>query len=445
MPMRITGLKDIIAGLTSAGRGVFEVASTRRQAQLGEMCEKLLDLKGEASVIVLAHRILELYATLEEAERIEFFEMLRDRFGADEQRLGAAISDYQSSPGPDTAAALADAAEAPRQELFRLLNTAPNGTAALIEMREHLLRVLRKHPQLAPVDRDIEHLLLSWFNRGFLTLRRIDWQTPAFILEKLIAYEAVHEIRGWPDLQRRLANDRRCYGFFHPALPDDPLIFVQVALVKGLADSIQTVLDSAPPAADEEVEADTAIFYSISNCQRGLSGITFGNFLIKQVTDSLARDVPGITRFSTLSPIPGFRRHLETWLATAEGAAALSDAERELLADGPAHWLDDEGKANAIKPLMMHLCADYLLNVKRGEEPGDPVARFHLRNGARLERLNWLGDRSEKGLRESYGLLVNYVYDRKTVAQNHEAYVNDFEVVCSSALRSLAAKRPKRL
>jgi len=294
------------------------------------------------------------------------------------------------------------------------------------------------------VDADLVHLLQSWFNRGFLRIERISWKTPALILEKLIQYESVHAIRGWDDLRRRLADDRRCFAFFHPALPDEPLIFVEVALVRGLASSIQDVLSAKVPDRDFEFKPDAAIFYSINNCQPGLAGVSFGNFLIKQVTDSLAEELPTLKYYATLSPIPGFQQWLNEELAAPHSRVEFSESERSALSqlDDPS-WVKDDLKVQQLKPLLMYLCAYYLLNAKRGEEPGDAVARFHLRNGARLERIDWLGDLSEKGLRESAGLLVNYLYDRQTVARNHEVYVNDNKIVHSSAIEQLVKKRPR--
>ena len=286
------------------------------------------------------------------------------------------------------------------------------------------------------------HLLQSWFNRGFLRIERISWKTPAFILEKLIEYESVHEIRGWEDLHRRLADDRRCFAFFHPALPDEPLIFVEVALTQELPASIHDVLSAKNPGEHAEIKADAAIFYSINNCQPGLAGVSFGNFLIKQVTDSLAEEIPSLKYYATLSPVPGFLAWLKQQLTTPQRVIAFSEPELLLLSQlEGSSWCEDS-KAQQLKPLLLYLCAYYLLYAKRGDEPRDPVARFHLRNGARLERINWLGDRSEKGLRESAGLLVNYVYDRKAVARNHEVYVNDNEIVHSSMIDHLLKKRP---
>jgi malonyl-CoA decarboxylase len=442
--MKASSLKDIILTLAAGGLEIFERTAGRRQEDIVVMCKRLLHLRGEASAISLAHEILTTYKDLPSGGRLKFFERLLTEFLPDTERLNQAIAAYQGEPNANTLAALEAAAESPRQDLFRLLNMGPDGTASIVSMRQDLLRMLADHPHLRPVDGDVVHLLRSWFNRGFLRIERISWKTPAIILEKLIEYESVHEIRGWDDLHRRLADDRRCFAFFHPALPDDPLIFVEVALVRGLAGSIQEVLSAKVPDQDFEFIPDAAIFYSINNCQPGLSGVSFGNFLIKQVTDSLAEEIPSLKYYATLSPIPGFRAWLNDELAAPQSAIGFSESERSYLLQLDDHsWVENDLKVQQLKPLVMYLCAYYLLNARRGDEPRDTVARFHLRNGARLERINWLGDRSERGLRESAGLLVNYLYDRKAVARNHEVYVNDNEIVHSSAIEQLARKRPR--
>ena len=437
--MKRSSLRDIILTVAAGGLEFIERTAGRRNQDIVAMCKRLLRLKGEASAISLAHQILTAYQGLAKRNRLQFFERLLTEFMPDTERLNRAIAAYQQEPNANTVKALEAAAESPRQDLFRLLNMGPDGTASIVSMRQDLRGMLAEHPHLRAVDRDVLHLLQSWFNRGFLQLERISWKTPAFILEKLIEYESVHEIRGWDDLHRRLADDRRCFAFVHPALPDEPLIFVEVALTRGLAGSIQELLSAKVPAPDFQFKPDAAIFYSINNCQPGLAGVSFGNFLIKQVTDSLAEEIPSLKYYATLSPIPGFRAWLNEELVTPQSTISFSEAEHVYLSQ-----LDNGSSyGNDLKPLLMHLCAYYLLNVKRGDEPRDPVARFHLRNGATLERINWLGDRSEKGLRESAGFLVNYLYDRKAVARNHEVYVNDNEIVHSSAVEQLLKKRPR--
>ena len=321
--------------------------------------------------------------------------------------------------------------ESPRQELFRRLNLAAGGTAALVEMRRRVLGELRAQTHWAGVDADLAHLLGSWFNRGFLTLQRIDWRTPALVLEKLMQYEAVHEIQGWRDLRRRLESDRRCFAFFHPALPDEPIIFIEVALTKGMSDQVQPLLDPDSPVVDPG-GADTAIFYSITNCQEGLRGISFGNFLIKQVAEDLGREFPRVKTFATLSPIPGFRR----WLAaTADAHPQLSELLGELATED---WYQRAGPGSRARTELMRLCAYYLQHAKHDREPADAVARFHLGNCARMERLNWLADTSTTGMARSAGMMVNYVYRLKDVERNHEAYAREHLIVASAGLSLLA-------
>ena len=337
--------------------------------------------------------------------------------------------------------------EPPRQELFRRLNLAPGGTAALVAMREDLLKYGSDDDELKSVDNDFEHLLGSWFNRGFLVLRHIDWSTPADILERIIRYEAVHEIQGWDDLRRRVQpSDRRCFGFFHPSLVDEPLIFVEVALTQEIPASIQNLL-----AEDRTMlpagQATTAVFYSISNCQLGLRGISFGNFLIKQVVEDLSRELPSLKTFVTLSPAPTFGAWLSRVMDNS-AFAGIPDLDTTALAAlrSPA-WHQDAIQVERLRPLMLGLAAIYYLRAKSPSgKPVDPVARFHLGNGARLERLNWPADVSTKGLRESYGLMVNYLYDLRYIEANHEAFVNEGAIIASDAvhrdLLALAGFRP---
>jgi malonyl-CoA decarboxylase len=439
-------LKDIILTVAAGGLEIFERTAGRHREDIVDMCKRLVTFKGEASAIALGHEILIGYQRLSARNRLELFQRLLTEFPPDAERLSHAISAYQAEPNASTLAGLHAAAESPRQELFRFLNMAPDGTMGIIAMRQDLRSMISESPHLKPIDEDMGHLLQSWFNRGFLRMERLSWRTPALILEKLIQYESVHEIRGWDDLRRRLADDRRCFAFFHPALPDEPLIFVEVALTRGLARSIQNVLSAPIPKVDSELKPDAAIFYSINNCQPGLAGVSFGNFLIKQVTDNLAEEIPTLKCYATLSPVPGFCAWLKKELQDPQSAMVFSDTERTLLSRLNGIEVYDEALLpDDLRPLLLHLCAYYLLKVKKQDEPRDPVARFHLRNGARLEQINWLGDRSAKGLRESASLLVNYVYDRKAVARNHEAYVNDHEIAHSATIDQLVKKRPHLL
>ena len=357
-----------------------------------------------------------------------------DGFGPDTGRLEAALEAWGDAPSAERAQEIHSASEPRRQELFRRLNRAPGGTAALVSMRADLLSVLGDRPALHGLDRDLAHLLGSWFNRGFLVLQRIDWSSPAAILEKIIRYEAVHAIRDWDDLRRRIdPPDRRCYAFFHPALVDEPLIFVEVALTTAIPSAIAPLLEEDRAVLPHSA-ARTAVFYSISNCQQGLAGISFGNFLIKQVVEELRRDLPRLDTFVTLSPIPGFGRWLKSErLLAEEVATALDD---------PA-WPDNHDEAERLRKILEPLAASYLLAAKTiTGRPLDPVARFHLGNGARLERLNWLGDTSRKALAEAAGMMVNYLYALESIERNHEAYAERGEIIAAQAVRRLAGSRP---
>jgi malonyl-CoA decarboxylase len=401
---------------------------TRRTVAL---CHALLSERGEASGAALAREALAAYRMLSGPALTAFFDVLAEEFSPDPAAVGEAADAYRQDASQANLIRLQRVVEPPRQELLRRLNLANGGTAALVEMRRRLLHDLKAQPQWDGLDADMVHLLGSWFNRGFLSLQRIDWRTPALVLEKLMQYEAVHEIQGWRDLRRRLESDRRCFAFFHPALPDEPIIFIEVALTKGMSEQVQPLLDPDSPVVDP-ASADTAIFYSITNCQEGLRGISFGNFLIKQVAEDLSREFPRLKTFATLSPIPGFRKWLaetaDTHADLAEFAGALAEAD----------WIERAGPGTRLRTELMRLCAYYLQQVKHEGEPADAVARFHLSNGARMERLNWLADRSKTGMARSAGLMVNYVYRLKEVERNHEAYANKHLVVASPGLALLA-------
>ena len=412
----------------------------RRTQDLGALCDSLLAEPAEFAGAVLAREALAAYQGLDERCRFEFFDLLAQAYSPAPDAVGAAADTYRNDPTPENFVRLQDAVEPPRQELFRRLNMAPGGTAALVEMRRQLLKNLRKHPQWRVIDADLRHLLRSWFNRGFLHMERIDWRTSAIVLEKLIQYEAVHAIQGWRDLRRRLEADRRCFAFFHPQLPDEPIIFIEVALARGMSANVQPLLDVNSPVADPK-GADCAMFYSITNCQEGLRGISFGNLLIKQVAESLRHEFPHLRRFATLSPIPGFR----AWLDDNRVRLSLGAGGNERLAllsrlDDPAWHLGEVPEA--LQPLLARLCCFYLLNAKQGAEPLDPVARFHLANGAALERLNWMGDSSEQGMARSAGMMVNYVYWLAEVERNHERYFRDHAVIASPQIERLAREAP---
>ncbi len=410
-----------------------------RSDGLVELCEALLSGRGEASGVALANEILADYAELTIGPRIAFFEALATTFGHDRARIDAAVAAWRQAPSAEAATELHHAAEPRRLELFRRLNLAPGGTAALVRMREQLLDALDRRDDLAVVDKDFTHLFSSWFNRGFLVLRRIDWSTPAVILEKIIRYEAVHEIRDWQDLRRRIdLPDRRCYAFFHPALVDEPLIFVEVALTREIPAAIAPILSDKRAAVDP-ARATTAVFYSITNCQRGLNGVSFGHFLIKQVVEEVSREMPRISSFVTLSPAPNFAQWLKRERAS-EASLALREDDREALAalDSADWWLDPDVIGAAREPLL-RAAAWYFVRARNSRGlPLDPVARFHLGNGARLERLDWPADTSARALAQSCGLMVNYLYDLDYIEKNHEAYAQQRSIVAASAVSRLA-------
>lgn len=434
-------LHGLIETLTQRGRSVLGIKPPREAGEdrdLELLGEALLSRRGEASGVAIAQSLLAAFERSAEPERLKFLSSLADRFGPDRRRIELAIAAYQRKDGGDGAKTegLHAAAEPRRQELIRRLNLAPGGTASLVRMREVLLKLLPTHPELEAVDDDFVHLFSSWFNRGFLVLRPIDWTTSANILEKIIKYEAVHAIQDWDDLRNRLEPaDRRCYAFFHPQLIDEPLIFVEVALTKEIPGAIGPLLDKSRQAIAAR-EATTAVFYSISNTQKGLAGVSFGNFLIKQVVQDLARELPNLKTFVTLSPVPGFagwvRREMKS-----EASRAIDDDTRRALAA-----LDDGGELEQARDAITSLAAYYFLKAKLASgKPVDPVARFHLGNGARLERLNFLGDPSAKGKKQSLGLMVNYLYALEHIEANHEAFAEHGTVVTSTKVKkALRAK-----
>jgi malonyl-CoA decarboxylase len=410
---------------------------------------------GEVSARNRAAGLAQTYLSLDEAGRLDFLNTLAG-FDSDPEVVAAAFASVQVETDPAGRAAatagLRRALEAPRLRLLSQFTTTPDGMKFLVDLRALLLTKTRGNKQLGALDSDLRGLLASWFDLGFLDLARIDWSSPAALLEKLVTYEAVHAIRSWTDLKNRLDSDRRCYAFFHPRMPNEPLIFVEVALVTGLAGSVQTLLDEDAPLLDPH-EADTAIFYSISNCQRGLAGISFGNFLIKRVAELLSAEFRNIKTFSTLSPIPGFRAWLDETiksekpgLLTEEETAALRAAVPEA-ETGPAaltailkrrNWFNNAELLAAAEPVVVRLCAGYLLTASSGKRARDPVAHFHLSNGARVERLNPLGDTSDKGNKESATMMVNYLYDLQKIEDWHEDYAGEGKRNASVAVRRLA-------
>lgn len=391
-------------------------------------------------------------------ERLTFLKILNDELGADADAIDRAIETLRSAGSIEQIETarrqLRNVLEPDRVKLLRKFNTLQSGPRFLVELRGELIELKKKHPELAPLENDLGDLLRSWFDVGFLELRRISWNSPASLLEKLGQYEAVHRVRGWLDIKNRLDIDRRCFAFFHPCMQDEPLIFIQVALVNGLSVQIQELLNEKASVLESD-EVDTAIFYSISNAQRGLVGISFGNFLIKQVVDQLRRELPNLKRFATLSPIPGFVDWLKLELQAERIELRPSESKKlkalsvetppiETLSEaiGSTRWIRDEKLSAALNPILQRLCAHYLIKVKRrdGLRALNPVANFHLSNGARIEQLNWLGDTSAKGLQESAGIMVNYLYRLDRIEGYHERYQSKGKIAVSSSVKGLLSK-----
>ena len=412
---------------------------------------------GEVSARARAAALGQAYLVLNGTGRERFLKVLAERFDVDHDAVDSAVENLGQARGMDARRlaeqTLAKALEAPRVRLLTQFNALPDGVKFLVDLRAELIPLARRDPALKAMEGEIMALLTTWFDVDFLELRRITWDTAsAALLEKLIAYEAVHAIESWDDLKNRLDSDRRCFAYFHPRMPDEPLIFVEVALVNGMAGNVQALLDETAPVLDPGA-ADTAIFYSISNAQKGLAGIGFGNFLIKRVVDNLAPELKGLKTFATLSPVPGFGAWLDgalgsgdsELLKSGERKALLAASGREKGAKGALKellarpdWYADKAVAKALKPPLMRLSARYLITERtRGERVKDRVAHFHLSNGARLDRINWLADTSASGLKRSAGIMVNYVYDPGEIDDNHETYTSSGMIAASSSVRGL--------
>ncbi|MDA7425304.1 malonyl-CoA decarboxylase [Thalassococcus lentus] len=399
------------------------VARHTDRRSMEELCQALLSEEGEVSGYALAATLLDRYRTADEQTRLGFFKYMNTHLDVDADRVADLAKIYADDPSPEAFRLLCEVSEPGRQELLRRLNQPVGATRDLVEMRVDLLRFVKDHPELARTDFDFVHLLKSWFNRGFLVLEQITWATPARILDKIVAYEAVHQISDLEDLRRRLApSDRRCFAFFHPSMPEEPLIFVELALMNGIPDSIEDLLADDRPAIAPET-ADTAAFYSISNCQKGLAGISFGNLLIKQVVAELSMQLPGLQTFVTLSPIP----RLSDWLHQQEQDPELGPVARDAL-DGRVS--DDT---------VGRLAARYLLSAKRSDGlPFDPVARFHLGNGAEIHDIHSHADLSEKGKQQSLSTMVNYKYDLAATEQNHEDFVLNGKIAATKTVKAMA-------
>lgn len=405
---------------------------------------------GEVTARARAAELGETYLALSSKGRHRFLELLASEYDVDNNAVDEAIERRRQATDPieqqKMTIQLRNLLEPSRSRLLRQFNELQEGVKFLVDMRAELILWAQKEPGLLPLDQDVYRLLASWFDVGFLERKQITWDTPASLLEKLTEYEAVHAIRSWGDLKHRLAEDRRCYAYFHPSMPDEPLIFVEVALVNGISSNIHELLDEKVPGNNPE-KANTAIFYSISNCQRGLAGVNFGNFLIKRVVADLASTLPNIKTFSTLSPIPGFM----SWLRKNNGNLLENDEEKASIAklleeNHPTEELRElltvssDSTDNAPSPLqwiLLHLCAHYLLTVKRKGKASDPVANFHLSNGAGIERINWAADLSDNGIKQSAGMMVNYLYSLPDIEKNHEDYTGKGDIFASATVRKL--------
>ena len=426
---------------------LLHMLSEGRGTDMRFLCRQLLSERGEASQTVLAEKIIKTYSGMNAAKRRAFFEMLSRDFSPDAAGILRAAAQYEKNPGGASLSALSAAVEAPRQELFRRINTAPKGTETLVALRGDLHTLTPEDGEFGALDADLKHLMRSWFNRGFLRLERISWKTSAIVLEKLIHYESVHEINGWPDLRRRLADDRRCFAFFHPALADEPIIFVEVALATGLTGILEPLLDIQAPVRAPE-KADTAIFYSINNCLRGLRGVAFGNFLIKQVVTELSAEFPNLKTYGTLSPLPRFSRalrdnHNEEGFTRERMARLLADfaaqltgtSRRQDAVEALFHLLEDPvAHREVLAEPLERLALAYLAKARDKGKLYDPVAQFHLANGARLEHVNAFGNLRPYGVEASFGVTANYRYLPDELEENHERFVRDGQIRVSPQL-----------
>jgi malonyl-CoA decarboxylase len=455
----VRALWDWITGARRArgaqSRRVLTAAELRSvRATLRDMLD---GLGGEASARHRVAALATLYSTLDDDGRRAFLELIAREFGPDPSAISAAVAAYVEATAPDdrrrAEALLRTTLASPRIRILKQFNLLHEGVKFLVDMRADLLRNLRQCPHLEPLDEELFSLLASWFDLGNLELRRITWQSPAALLERLIAYEAVHEIRSWTDLRNRLDSDRRCYAFFHPRMPEEPLIFVEIALTRDMASNVHTLLDETAPQTDPHT-AQAAIFYSISNTQPGLRGVSFGGFLIKRVVDELCAEFPKLKTFATLSPVPGFRKWLEARLKARDPALFGAEEAVKIAVAGKAHDAF-EGMANVlaqdlaaapdvatVSAALTRLTAHYLVEQKEENRPLDPVARFHLGNGARLERVNWLADTSPRGLKQSAGVMVNYLYEIAVIEENHEAFAREGRVAVSNGVKRLL-RRPR--
>jgi malonyl-CoA decarboxylase len=430
-----------------------KLTKARNLSKANNAIKRLISERGESNALSMADDVVNNYRKLAKDQYVSFFTFLFEKLNPQADAVLKAAQNFMADSSARNYIKLQKVTESPRQEFFRRLNRASQGTAAVVEMRRDLLQLLDKKPELAAVDFDLRHLLSSWFNPGFLKMHRVDWKSPADVLEKLIKHEAVHAIDGWDDLRRRLQPDRRCFAFFHPQLPSEPLIFVEVALLPDIPTVITPLVDKKVDIVDQVSQYKVAVFYSISNCEPGLRGVSMGNFLIKRVAEQLQAEFPGIKTFVTLSPIPGLMDWVAEGANLGEGvpaerlkpnlklardkALAVLQLENQSWSERLANGWSPDLASEKEKEALMSLASIYLGLASTGRH-GNPVAKFHLGNGAKLHLINWAGDLSRKGLRQSAGLMVNYLYDLGSVEDNHERFIHG-EIVYSRAVGRLMA------
>ena len=428
--------RNIFHSIADVGESFLDHTGIRGTAlqKLLKLSNDLVSHKGAASGMALAREVFILYKSLDHLERLIFFKHLQRDFGPDIKTIKKISKDFIENPGEKTAEKLRESSISKRIKLFNRMNMAPNGTESIVHLREDLMSLLKNHPDLKPIDQDLKSLLKTWFNPGFLILKKIDWDTEAAILEKIILYDTVHNIDNWNDLKQRLVENRRCFAFFHPALEDEPLIFVEVALTRGIAPSMSSIFKLTEPPTPTKM--NTAIFYSINNCQSGLRGIPLGNFLIKRVVAEIEIEIPSIKKFSSLSPVPGFSK----WLIKQTNLKEANIPEIDkmmLMMLNKENWHQDPRAVSKLKRPLIKACAHYLKNVKKRNRPENAVARFHFGNGAELFRINWMGNTTKQGLNDSFGIMVNYRYDPRQIESNHEKYTRNGELALSKSIRSL--------
>ena len=430
-------LKEIISSIADVGQKLFKKSVVKKNdlESIISLCDDLISNKGAAFGITVARDITDLYHTLSPNNKLLFFKKINERFKPDHNKVNSAIETYKREQNDKNLFKLFVTSEGQRRELFRRMNMSPNGISTIVSLREDLLQILNDNKDLKPLDNDLRELFKSWFNPGFLKLTKITWDTKAAVLEKIIQYERVHKIKDMNELKRRLGEDRRFFSYFHPALDDEPIIFVQVALTNGLGKSIQEIMK---PTTGNEKKYDTATFYSISNCQEGLTRVTLGNFLIKRVVYELQEELPNIKNFGTLSPIPGFR----DWFTTLDEGVI-----QNILGKIPYSTVSflkssslkvGDGRIVSNKNAIIKLVAHYLMNEKNKKDlPINDVCRFHLGNGAIIEDIVINANVSEVGFNRSFGVMVNYLYELKNIEKNHEDYVNNKNIIISDKLKKL--------